>query len=373
MIEKSTQMTTKKNSYIAARQTRCRALLTENKLDALIVTDPVDVRYLTGFTGDDSVLVFTRRRKVLVTDSRFVEQLRHDCYRLPLFTRNGPMPEAVGQVLTHALPGKRRKRIGIDPHTVTVKEHGAYRRQIGKSLVYAESLVPGLRLCKDADEVKHITRAIRVAEDAMRRTIGRIKAGMTEQQVAARLDYEMAQRGSTAPAFPTIVAFGPHAAQPHAVPGNTRLRSNQPILVDWGATINGYRSDLTRCYVIGKIPLRFAREYQRVLDAQLAAIEAVSPGAAMKDPDSRARRTLGKTAGMYRHGTGHGLGMKVHEPPVLGPHRNEPLRQGMIVTVEPGVYLPGKFGIRIEDDVLVTANGRRVLSRLEKDLHSVLL
>ena len=347
--------------------------MVRQKLNALVVTDPVNVRYLTGFSGGESVLLLTPNRKLLVTDSRFVEQVRHECYRLPLLSRKGPMPPAVGQALGRLLKGRRRRRVGIDPASVTAKEHTAYRRAIGQGLIRTDALVSNLRLCKDADEVKQMSRALRVAEDAMRATVRWLKVGMTEFEVAARLDYEMARRGSTAPAFPTITAFGPHAAQPHAVPGRARLRRNQPILFDWGATINGYKSDLTRCYVIGKIPPRFAEAYQWVLEAQLAAIEAVKPGVPLAQVDRQARKAIGRRLPMYGHGTGHGLGLKVHEPPALGPQAAGHLDQGMIVTVEPGAYLPGRFGIRIEDDVLVTARGKRVLSRLAKDLDSVAL
>lgn len=366
-------MAAKHNRFITARLRRCRDLLRRDRLDALIVSDPDNIRYLTGFSGMDSVLVLTERRRTLVTDSRFAEQARRECYRLPLLLRTQAMPDAVAAVLADNLKARRNRRIGIEDHHITIREQRSYRRAIGKPVVVTEGILAQLRQYKHADEIKMLSRSLRVAESAMQETLRWIKVGLTEHEVAAKLNYEMSRRGSTEPAFATIVAFGPHAAQPHAVPGNARLRKGQPLLVDWGATIDGYRSDLTRCYVIGKIPARFADAYRLLLDAQHAAIAAIMPGVKAQEVDRQARDVIGRTLPLYGHGTGHGLGLKVHELPVLSLQSKTILQEGMVLTVEPGVYLPGRFGIRIEDDVLVTARGKRVLSRLGKNLDAVAL
>ncbi|KPK76246.1 MAG: hypothetical protein AMJ79_07310, partial [Phycisphaerae bacterium SM23_30] len=185
---------------------------------------------------------------------------------------------------------------------------------------------------------------------------------------------EMSRGGSSGAGFETIVAVAGHAAQPHAQAGNTRLKKNQSILFDWGAAVAGYRSDLTRCLVAGKIRPAFAEAYQWLLEAQTSAIEAVRPGASLRRIDDIARKALLKSPfGIYEHGTGHGIGLAVHEQPILNRKSKGELCEGMVVTVEPGIYVPGRFGIRIEDDVLVTARGYRVLSTLAKDLDSCVI
>ena len=361
--------------FIARRVKRCRESMAERQLDALIVTDPVDVRYLTGFAGGDSHLVLTATRRVLVTDSRYTLQVRRECPGLALHLRKNDITQAVAQVLTRSKrPPKRPLVVGIEAEHVTVSQYRNYRRAVGKGLKSVKSLVAPLRTCKDPYELSQIKKAVRIAEDAMRALIGWLKVGMTERELAARLEYEMSRRRSTAAGFETIVAVAGHAAQPHAQPGNTRLKKNQPMLFDWGATVNGYRSDLTRCFVAGKIRPAFAEAYQWLLEAQSAAIEAVRPGAALKAIDNIARKTLLKSPfPIYGHGTGHGIGLAVHEQPLLSPKSNGELREGMVVTVEPGIYLPGRFGIRIEDDVLVTARGHQVLTTLAKDLDSCVI
>jgi len=367
--------------FVAGRVKRCRAVLVERKLDALIVVDPADVSYLTGFDGEDSVLVLTLNRRVLVTDSRFTIQARQECPGLALHIRKDDMPGAVGQVLQRLKQRKKNFATGIEADPITLSEYRSYRRSIKKGLRSIKPLVSVLRQTKDAYEISQIRKAIRVAQEAMTTLLEERSAGKTERELSARLEYEMARRGSTSPAFETIVAVGSHAAQPHAVAGRAKWRRNQSILFDWGATVNGYRSDLTRCFVLGRIRPVFADAYQRLLEAQLTAIEEVRDGVLLEQVDNAARRLLKRSKWpIYGHGTGHGLGLKVHEwpflkPPSKGAKRGgkEVLREGMVITIEPGIYVSGRFGMRIEDDVLVTKRGARVLTSLAKDLDSVKL
>jgi len=361
---------------ISNRVKRCRALMGKRGLAGLIVADPPDVRYLTGFGADDSVLVLTARRKVLVTDSRFVEQARRECPQLPLKVRRARLSEAVGEVLAGGSGRGRAGRegpIGIEDESVTVKQYRAYRQAIGKKLKTTKPLVKLLRVCKDNYEVSQIRRAVRVAEGAMRAMLCELKVGMTEIEFAGRLEYEMLRRGGAGASFATVAAFGGHAAQPHAVPGRARLAQGQSLLFDWGAMVGGYRSDLTRCFVVGRIRPAYADAYRQVLEAQLSGIQAVRPGVAFTEVDRAARAVLGERPGRYGHGTGHGIGLSVHEKPTLSSTSKGVLEEGMVITIEPGLYMPGQFGIRIEDDVLVTARGSKVLSTLPKDLDSVML
>jgi Xaa-Pro aminopeptidase len=197
-----------------------------------------------------------------------------------------------------------------------------------------------------------------------------IRVGQTELEMAARLEYEMKRRGASAPSFPTICAEGPNAALPHACPGQRKVKRGSAILLDWGACVGGYCSDLTRMIFVDTIPRKIREIYGIVLEAQLRAISAIRPGERMCDVDAVARDHITE-AGFgkeFNHGLGHGLGMEVHEAPSLSWRSKEKLEAGMIVTVEPGIYLPGVGGVRIEDEILVTPTGRRVLSRLSKTL-----
>jgi len=329
----------------------------------------VDVRYLTGFSGEDSVLVLAGNRNVMVTDSRYVVQLKQECPRLGVHERKGVMAEAVATVL-----GKKQGKVGVEAESVTVGQYGAFRRAVGHRLKAVGALTAEIRLKKDKWEIQQIRRAVRIAEEAMVAVKEWIAPGITERQVAARLDYEMAIRGSEGPSFKTIVAFGSHAAEPHAKPGMKKLKRGEPFLIDWGAIWKGYRSDLTRCFVVGKIPTAFADAYRWVLKAQVAAINAVASGVPLSAVDGAAREVLGRSGyPLYGHGTGHGIGLKVHEGPVVSARSQSKLEEGMVVTIEPGVYVEGKFGIRIEDDVLVTSGGRWVLSRMGKGQESLRL
>ncbi|HSW44335.1 MAG TPA: M24 family metallopeptidase, partial [Phycisphaerae bacterium] len=239
-------------------------------------------------------------------------------------------------------------------------------------LVPIAGVTRDLRLIKDSAEVSTLEKAIRIAESAFLRVFfgRRFRPGMTERELAAELQHEMLRQGADGEAFPIIVAEGPNSSLPHAVPGNRRIRRGSAILVDWGAVCRHYRSDLTRVVFVHRIPPRFRRMYEAVLAAQAEGIQAIRPGVRMCDVYERARASL-ETAGMVRHfthGLGHGIGIDIHEPPSLSKRMVEPLKAGMVVTVEPGVYFPGIGGVRIEDDVLVTESGARVLSRLPKDL-----
>ncbi|MBN1437476.1 MAG: aminopeptidase P family protein [Sedimentisphaerales bacterium] len=369
-------------TFVSARLRRCRRAMAQNQIDALIVVDPLNVRYLTGFSGDSSILVLTPNRKTLVTDSRFTEQLRQECPGLPIKVRTGPIVPAIAEVLQKAnlIPAKphtksRKKlpHIAVEADAVTVTQFRAFNKAIGKSLKAQPGLVEDLRLCKDQYEIKQLQKAARIAEQAIQAAIQSLTPGITEQQLAARVNYEMMTRSASEPSFPTIAAFGPHAAQPHAVPAKQKLKNNHTILIDWGACYNGYRSDLTRCWATGRIPPAWIEAYKWLLEAQIAAIKAIKPGAALADIDRAARNNWPKGLPMFGHGTGHGIGLAVHESPNAAPNAQATLEPGMVITVEPGVYIPGKFGIRIEDDVLVTKNGAKLLTRLPKNLESAKL
>jgi len=245
----------------------------------------------------------------------------------------------------------------------------------GIRLIPAPPILAQMRRLKNDDELAAMSRAIRVAEDAFKATLLTIRPGQTELEMAARLEYEMKRRGASGPAFNTICAEGPNAAKPHAVPGNRKTRKGSAILFDWGARVGGYNSDLTRMVFVGSIPPKIGEIYRIALEAQQAAIAAIRPGRKMCDVDGVARKII-TDAGygkQFTHGLGHGLGLEVHEAPSLSWRSKEELVPGMVVTVEPGIYLPGIGGVRIEDDVLVTSRGHRVLTHLNKSLESAVI
>ncbi len=358
---------------VADRCTHLRARLEDRGADALLVTRAVDVRYLSGFTGEDSWLVVGKGKGWVLTDSRFAEEVERDCPDFASTVRRGSLVEALGKAV-------RRKRVGrlaYDPTHVSVALLSRLRRELkGVRLLRLADAASDLRTRKDRLEVRAVRRAVRTAETAYRAFRERIQLGMTEQALAGELEYQMRRAGAEGPAFPTIVALGAHAARPHAKPGRRQLKRGCVLLTDFGARVDGYVSDLTRVLFAHRIPPRAREVYEVVRRAQSAAIAAIEPGARLTDVDAAARTVI-EEAGygkQFRHGLGHGIGLEVHEQPRLAPRgvKGE-LKAGMIVTVEPGIYLRRRFGIRLEDDVLVTEKGRSVLSRLPTDPDEVIV
>ena len=357
---------------ISVRLRACRSRIQQERLDGYLVTDRTEQLYLTGFDGEDGAALILRGRVYLLTDGRFTEEAGRSAGWAKAVVRIGPITE----VLAPLVDRHRLKRIGFNPAHLSVSAHKSYAKAVrpGRLVALAE-MAKQMRLIKDPTELDALREAIRIAEAAFLSVVGRIRIGMTERELAADLQHEMLRCGADVAAFPIIVAEGPNSSRPHAMPGNRRIRKGSAILIDWGAVCRHYRSDLTRVVFVHKIPPRFRRMYEAVLAAQAEGIRAVRPGARMCDVYERARASL-EAAGMARqftHGLGHGIGLEVHEPPSLSKPMTDPLMAGMVVTVEPGVYFPGIGGVRIEDDVLVTETGARVMSRLPKDLDSMVV
>ncbi len=353
----------------SSRRKRLNALVERAESDALLVTNFKNVTYLTGFTGDDSYLLIGPGDTKLISDMRYTTQLEEECPGLPLEIRapGDTMLSAVSNVITKA----KIKRLGIEGNSATV----SFQRAVAESLpnielVVTERLVEQLRIVKDKDEVD----ATRLACVQARRAFEVVRAGltpeMTECEVAAELEYRARRFGAKSLSFPAIVAVGPRAALPHATPTKQKLGVGDFVLVDWGVNSGLYMSDLTRIIVTGRISPKLRKVYGVVLQAQLAAIDAIRPGMTGEQVDEVARKII-KKAGFgsaFGHGLGHGTGLEIHEAPRLAVGQKTKLEPGMIVTVEPGVYLPGWGGVRIEDDVLVTRTGHEVLSDVPKQL-----
>jgi Xaa-Pro aminopeptidase len=358
--------------YITARLREARKRLKAVKADALLIKNEVDYFYLTSFTGADSAAIITPRDVHILTDGRFLEEIKHEVAWAKVWVRKGGLNEEIGK----ACADVKLKRLAIQPEHVTLADQADIKKRAkGVRLISARPIVSQMRKLKDEDELAAMNRAIRVAEDGFRVMRQTIQVGQSELQIAARLEFEMKRLGASGPSFNTICAEGPNAAMPHAVPGRRKIKKGSSILIDWGARVAGYNSDLTRVLFVGSIPPKIRQIYDIALEAQLAAIQAIAPGRRMCDVDEVARKIIADAGfgEQFTHGLGHGLGLEVHEAPSLSWRSQEELVAGMVVTVEPGIYLPGVGGVRIEDDVLVTARGRRVLTHLEKSLEASII
>jgi len=352
-----------------SRRRRLRSLIRKADVDALLVTNFKNVTYLTGFTGDDSYLLATLDGERLISDMRYTTQLEEECPGLPLEIRvpGVTMTAATTKVIKRA----KIERLGLEASSATLSlERSLAKALPNVKLVATDNFVERLRIVKDKEEIE----ATRVACLQARRAFDVVRASltprMTELDVAAELEYQARRFGAKALSFPPIVAVGPRAALPHATPTRRQLSESDFVLIDWGANSGLYMSDLTRVVVTGRISPKLRKVYEVVLKAQLAAIDAIRPGRTCEEVDRVARRVITR-AGFgkaFGHGLGHGTGLDIHEAPRLAVGQKTKLRAGMIVTVEPGVYLPGWGGVRIEDDVLVTRGGHEVLSDVPKQL-----
>ncbi len=355
--------------YLARRQQLLKKMRAEDCY-SLLVTDEANVRYLTGFTGGDSYLYLDDDgHTTLISDGRYSEQIEHECPDLGLHVR--PITVTLAVATAKFLNKQMFAVIGFEPNSLSVANHEKIVTGMrAKTLRSVGGLVEQLREVKDEAEIVAIEHAIEVAEKAFLKVQSNLVSTMTEKDVADDLEYAVRKLGGTETSFDTIVGAGPRAALPHGIPSKQLLYRQPFVLIDWGARVGGYVSDLTRVVSFGKISTKFAKVYQTVLAAQRAAIAKIRPGIAMEEIDAAARKVI-ERAGYgkrFTHSVGHGFGMEVHESVRLAKNQPRLLEAGMVVTVEPGIYFPGWGGVRIEDDCLVTKEGYRVLSKLPTSL-----
>lgn len=376
-MTKRTKKTAKSAGWtddLLARQTRLRQRLAEQSLGGLLITNAPDIRYLTGFVGDDSWLVLTDTDVHLLSDFRFEEQIAAVAPQAKTIIRQGKMTDALGELLADL----SLDALGYQAeHLTTASLNKLAEALESVTLRPTEDWLVDQRAVKDRQELRAIKRAIAIAEQAYELLLGQIREGMTEYEVVALLEYNMRWLGGEGPSFETIVAIGPHGSLPHYRPGRGRVRVGYPILIDFGTRSEGYCSDLTRVISSVRFKPKIAEIYPIVAEAQQAAIDAIRPGRTCREIDAVARKVIEKAGygDQFGHGLGHGIGLDIHEQPTLGPRCPEEakLQAGHVVTVEPGIYLPGIGGVRIEDDVLVTDRGAKVLSSLNKDLESAII
>jgi Xaa-Pro aminopeptidase len=349
------------------RRDALAATFAAERIGVILITHLPNVRYLTGFTGSNALLLLGPGWASLYTDPRYDLQAASQC-DCPVKIVQGPLiPEAVKEIRK-----RRTRRLGIEGDRLTYQQGLELVSALGKRVEIKPltGLVERLRAIKSASEIRAIRKSVLLNSLALENALKQLRPGMTERQLAARIGFEMRQLGAEGESFPAIVASGPHSALPHAEPRAIAIKPGRFLLIDMGASLDGYASDMTRTFHLGE-PSRKARDlYCAVLEAQLAAIDAVRPGALAADVDAAARNVLRLKgmAGFFRHSTGHGLGLEIHESPRLGEKSKEVLAAGMAITIEPGAYLPGFGGVRIEDTVMVTGRGCEVLTPTPKEL-----
>jgi Xaa-Pro aminopeptidase len=350
------------------RAQRLVGLLDEVGADALLVSDLINLRYLTGFTGTNGIALIGPRIRAFITDFRYVEQAAAEVHHS--FERRRS-PQDLLEAIPDALP-ELGIRLGFEADHMSVRQYERLRERLAKAvvLVGTSGVVERLREVKDPDEVRRVRAAGALADTAFEQVLKRGLLGRTEREVALALDSEMRMRGAERPSFDTIVAAGPHGALPHAQPRDVKIRRGDVVVIDWGAQLDGYCSDCTRTVIAGDAGGEAYPIYELVLRAQLAGLDAVRAGRSGRETDAVARAVIdaGGHGEDFGHGLGHGVGLDIHEGPRLSQRSEDHLRAGNVVTVEPGVYMPGRFGIRIEDLVVVTDNGCEVLSSAPKEL-----
>lgn len=337
------------------------------KIDALLVSSLPNVRYLSGFTGSNGMLLLTPDSMTLFTDPRYTIQAAQES-RGKVVISKGPLVKSAVQ----AIKRKKLKRIGFEKSHLSFDTWQGLKEilPLAAGLKPVGPLIEKWRMIKTPEEIERIRRAVDTNSKAFAEAVKTVKPGMTESELAAELEYQMRRGGAEKPSFETIVASGARTALPHAQPGSQAFREHEVVLIDMGATQDGYASDMTRMAFLGRPDPKTRKMYEAVLEAQLAAIDAVREGTTGGKVDRAARQAL-KSRGLdkqFVHSTGHGLGLEIHEPPRLGKKDKTRLEAGMVVTVEPGVYIEGSGGVRIEDTVLVTKNGCEVLTPTSKEL-----
>ena len=358
------------------RQQRLQNSLSTHRLDALLVTHPANLRYLCGFTGSSGALLITEKTALFITDGRYTEQARAEVTAKIVIARQGPLAAAAAWLSSHRKKGRRvPPRIGIESEHMTVAARSRLARMLpsGFRLREAPALVEQARMVKDEDEIACLRSAVLLGASLFDYALEVIRPGIREVEVAAEMEYAARQAGAEAMSFETIVASGERSALPHGRASQASVPSEGFVVCDFGVILSGYCSDMTRTVWVGRPSAEARGVYQAVKQAQQAAVDAVRSGITVAEVDGAARKSLRKSglAKYFTHSTGHGVGLEIHEAPRVAAGQTDVLQPGMVITIEPGVYVPGKWGVRIEDMVVVTESGCEVLTPTGKDLVTI--
>ncbi|WP_163537752.1 Xaa-Pro peptidase family protein [Gracilibacillus sp. YIM 98692] len=347
------------------RLQKLRDLLQKEKVDALLVTSAINRRYITGFTGTSGVAVITKNQAYFITDFRYTEQAKEQVKGFTIREHKVPIHEEVKNVADEL----NIETLGFEKNDITYASFEQYKKQLSCEFIPTQGIIEKIRLIKTEDEIKIIKDACKIADDAYSHILNFIKPGVKELDIATELEFYMRKKGAQSSSFDIIVASGYRSALPHGVASTKEIASGELVTLDFGALYNGYSSDITRTVAVGDISEELHTIYQTVLEAQKLGVEGLKAGITAKEADLLTRDYITeKGYGQYfGHSTGHGLGLDVHEMPGLSYRSKETLQAGMVVTVEPGIYVPNIGGCRIEDDLLITEEGSQRLTHAPKE------
>ncbi|MDO8127739.1 MAG: Xaa-Pro peptidase family protein [Candidatus Brocadiales bacterium] len=349
-----------------------REMIKKRGLDGLIVGNIANIRYLSGFSGSEGMMLLTDERDILITDFRYVEQVQKECRGVELVERKRGLIRTISSLVRRL----KLSVLGFEADSLTYSQYAELKTALGrKKMVPTKGMVECLREVKDDEEVKKTRMALEIAEAGFQSLRRDVRQGVTEKQLADGLESAMKSGGAVGPAFNTIVAVGERSSLPHAPLTERKIGRGDMVLVDWGASWQAYNSDLTRVLFLNRISAQARKIYGIVLNAQKRAIDRVRGGVSVREVDLAARSYIEKMGygSNFGHGLGHGIGLDVHENPRLNRTNRRLLKRGMVITVEPGIYIPNWGGVRIEDMILVKEDGCEVLSRLPKDLDEAIV
>jgi Xaa-Pro aminopeptidase len=347
------------------RLSRLRQAMKARDLEAVFITNAHNRKYLSGFTGSAGYLIITQEQAILLTDFRYMTQAPAQAQHFQVIEHGLKAIESVKEILNkHSV-----KKLGFEQNEITFGVYQSYVAALAPiQLVPTDALVETLRIFKDTTELQIMQEAADLADQTFTYILTKLKPGVSEKEIALEMEIYMRRHGATSSSFDTIVASGERSALPHGVASDRLLQANEFVKLDFGAYYHGYCSDLTRTVVLGQPTEKHKQIYDIVLEAQLLTLEKLKPGMTGREADAIARNVISQAGygDKFGHGTGHGLGMEIHEAPRLSLQSDTVLEPGMVVTVEPGIYIPGFGGVRIEDDVVITESGIRVLTKSSK-------
>lgn len=338
----------------------------KHDIDALLVTNPYNRRYITGFTGSAGVALITQSDAFFITDFRYVDQANKEAKDFTIVEHSGPVIDEIAKYIANL----GIKRLGFEEEDVTFANYKAYESTFKTELIGTKALIETLRLIKTSDEIEILQAAAKIADDAYDHILNFIKPGVTEISVANELEFYMRKQGATSSSFDIIVASGVRSALPHGVASNKVIESGELVTMDYGALYNDYISDITRTVAVGEISDDLTKIYETVLEAQIRGVKGIKPGMTGRQADALTRDYITEQGyGEYfGHSTGHGIGLEVHEGPGLSTKSDIVLEKNMAVTVEPGIYISNIGGCRIEDDIIITETGNERLTLATKEL-----
>ena len=344
---------------------KLREVMNQKGLEAVVILSPYNRRYLSGFTGTSGSLLITQDKSLLITDFRYIQQANDQAQDFEVINQERPMLGKINELIKEG----QYKKVGVETHLITYNEYQALNTD-AVELSSIEGVIETIRMIKDEFEIKQIQKAADIVDETYEHILKWVKPGMTENEVNNEMEMFMRSKGATCSSFDTIVASGHRGALPHGVASNKVIEEGDMITLDFGALYEGYVSDITRTFAIGEPKEEMKKIYNIVLEAQLAALEQIKPGMTGKEADTIARDVI-KSYGygeQFGHSLGHGIGLEVHEGPALSQKSDIVLEENMCITLEPGIYVDGLGGVRIEDDVLVTKNGLQRFTKSSKDL-----